>query len=121
MLVSTRSGSGFQSGALRRCSERRQRYGTAAVKTRTRKNPHAVALGRLGGLVRSAAKKHANKENSRKGGLVKSRKKTLAARSDARRLSIITRNSPLLSLEIPPSGLFLIGGARGGTPPRHSA
>ena len=41
-----------------------------------RKNPHAVALGRLGGLVRSEAKRRANKENGRKGGLVKSRKKT---------------------------------------------
>jgi len=36
-----------------------------------RKNPHAVALGRLGGLVRSEAKKRANKENGRKGGMVK--------------------------------------------------
>jgi len=34
-----------------------------------------VALGRLGGLVRSAAKKLASRENGRKGGLVKSRKK----------------------------------------------
>jgi hypothetical protein len=50
-----------------------------------RKNPHAVALGRLGGLVRSAAKKLANQRNGRKGGLVKSRKKTLAARRNARR------------------------------------
>jgi hypothetical protein len=58
---------------------------SAAVKKRTRKNPHAVALGRLGGLVRSEAKKHANKENGRKSGLVKSRKKTLAARRNARR------------------------------------
>ncbi len=33
-----------------------------------RKNPHAVALGRLGGLVRSAAKKRASRENGRKGG-----------------------------------------------------
>jgi hypothetical protein len=50
-----------------------------------RKNPHAVALGRLGGLVRSAAKKRASKLNGRKGGLVKSRKKTLAVRRNARR------------------------------------
>jgi len=50
-----------------------------------RKNPHAVVLGRLGGLVRSEAKKLASKENGRKGGLVKSRKKTLAARRNARR------------------------------------
>jgi len=34
-----------------------------------------VALGRLGGLVRSEAKRRANRENGRKGGLVKSRKK----------------------------------------------
>jgi len=54
------------------------------VKKR-QKNPHAVALGRLGGLVRSEAKKHASRENGRKGGLVKSRKKTLAARRNARR------------------------------------
>ena len=50
-----------------------------------RKNPHAVALGRRGGLVRSEAKKRANKENGRKGGLVKSRKKTITARRNARR------------------------------------
>ena len=50
-----------------------------------RKNPHAVALGRLGGLVCSEAKKRACKENGRKGGFVKSRKKTLAARRNARR------------------------------------
>jgi hypothetical protein len=54
------------------------------MKKRQRKNPHAVALGRLGGLVRSEAKKSANKKNGRKGGLVKSRKKTLAARRNAR-------------------------------------
>jgi hypothetical protein len=45
-----------------------------------RKNPHAVALGRIGGLVRSEAKKRASRENGRKGGLVKSRKKKIAAR-----------------------------------------
>jgi len=33
-----------------------------------RKNLHAVALGRLGGLVRSEAKRRANRENGRKGG-----------------------------------------------------
>ena len=55
------------------------------MRKRKRKNPHAVALGRLGGLVRSKAKKLASKENGRKGGLVKSRKKTLAARLNARR------------------------------------
>ena len=55
-------------------------------RTRRRlKNLHAVALGRLGGLVRSEAKKRANRQNGRKGGLVKSRKKTLAARRNARR------------------------------------
>jgi hypothetical protein len=51
------------------------------VKKQTPKNPHAVALGRLGGLVRSEAKKRANKQNGRKGGLVRSRKKTIAARA----------------------------------------
>jgi hypothetical protein len=55
------------------------------VRKRRRKNPHAVALGRLGGRVRSAAKKRASRENGRKGGLAKSRKKTLAARRNARR------------------------------------
>ena len=49
------------------------------------KNPHAVALGRLGGLVRSEAKQRANRENGRKGGLVKSRKKTAASRRNAQR------------------------------------
>ena len=32
-----------------------------------RKNPQAVGLGRLGGLVRSEAKRRANRENGRKG------------------------------------------------------
>jgi hypothetical protein len=50
-----------------------------------RKNPNAVALGRLGGSVRSEAKQRANRENGRKGGLVKSRKKRIAARRNARR------------------------------------
>ena len=54
------------------------------ARKQKRKNPHAVALGRLGGLVCSEAKKRASKENGRKGGLVKSRKKTLAARRNAR-------------------------------------
>jgi hypothetical protein len=40
-----------------------------------RKNPHAVALGRLGGLVRSDAKKRANKENGRKGAWSKAARK----------------------------------------------
>ncbi len=47
---------------------------SASVKKQRRKNPHAVALGRLGGLVSSEAKRRANRENGRKGGLVKSRK-----------------------------------------------
>jgi hypothetical protein len=55
------------------------------VKKGRVKNPHAVALGRLGGLVRSEAKKRANKQNGRKGGLVKSRKKAIAAGRNARR------------------------------------
>ena len=55
------------------------------MKQGTHKNPHAVALGRLGGLVRSEAKRRANRENGRKGGLVKSRKKRIAARRNARR------------------------------------
>ncbi len=55
------------------------------MKHGTRKNPHAVALGRLGGLVRSEAKRRANRENGRKGGLVKSRKKAMSARRNARR------------------------------------
>jgi hypothetical protein len=54
------------------------------VKKR-KKNPHAIALGRLGGLVRSEAKRRANRINGRKGGLVKTRKKTLAVRRNARR------------------------------------
>src|ERR1700751_5523675 len=49
------------------------------VMKKPRKNLHVVALGRLGGLVRSEAKKRANRENGRKGGLVKSRKKRIAA------------------------------------------
>jgi hypothetical protein len=49
-----------------------------------RKNPHAVALGRLGGLVGSEAKRRANRDNGHKGGLVKSRKKRIAARRNGR-------------------------------------
>jgi hypothetical protein len=70
------------------CSEREEEaeVWSAPVKKKQRhKNPHAVALGRLGSLVRSEAKKRANKQNGRKGGLVKSRKKTIAARRNARR------------------------------------
>jgi hypothetical protein len=37
------------------------------MKHGTHKNPHAVALGKLGGLVRSDAKRQANRENGRKG------------------------------------------------------
>jgi hypothetical protein len=55
------------------------------MKRRKRKNPHAAALGRLGGLVRSEAKRLANGENGRKEGSVKSRKKKAAARRNARR------------------------------------
>jgi hypothetical protein len=55
------------------------------MKKRRCKNPHAVALGRLGGLVCSAAKQRANRENGRKGGLVKSLRKKIAARLNARR------------------------------------
>ena len=54
------------------------------VRKQKRKDPHAVALGRLGGLVRSEAKKRASKQNGRKGGLVKSHKKTIAVRLNAR-------------------------------------
>jgi hypothetical protein len=54
--------------------------GWSGVMKKRRKNPHAVALGRLGGLVRSAA----NRENGRKGGLVESRKKRIASRRNAR-------------------------------------
>jgi hypothetical protein len=57
----------------------------AIMKKGKRKNPHAVVLGRLGGLVRNEAKRRANGENGRKGGLVKSRKKKVAARRNARR------------------------------------
>ena len=64
---------------------RRAEVWSAPVKKRRLKNPHAVELGRLGGVVRSEAKKRANKQNGRKGGLAKSRKKTLAARRNARR------------------------------------
>ena len=39
----------------------------------------------LGGLVRSEAKRRANRINGRKGGLVKSRKKRIAACLNARR------------------------------------
>jgi len=48
------------------------------MKKSAGKNPRAVALGRLGGLVRSEAKQRANRENGRKGGLARSRRKTLA-------------------------------------------
>ena len=70
---------------------------SGVMKKGKRKNPHAVALGRLGGLVQSEAKKHANKENGRKGGLVKSRKKTAAARRNARRPRPGRRKQPSIS------------------------
>jgi hypothetical protein len=54
-------------------------------KRRMHENPRAMALGRLDGLVRSAAKRRVNRENGRKGGLAKSHKKTFAARRNARR------------------------------------
>jgi len=57
---------------------------SGVMKKSVRKNHHAVALGRLGGLVRSEAKQLANQENGRKGGLVKSRRKTLACQRNAR-------------------------------------
>ena len=62
------------------------------MKHGTRKNPHAVALGRLGGLVRSEAKQRANRENGRKSGSVKSRKKAMAARRKLRADSTTTRS-----------------------------
>jgi hypothetical protein len=49
----------------------------------TRKNAYAMVPGRIGGLVRGAAK--LNRENGRKGGRVKNHKKNLATRRDARR------------------------------------
>jgi hypothetical protein len=67
---------------------------SGVMKKGGRKNPHAVALGRLGGLVQSDAKKRADKENGRKGGLVKSREKTAAARRNARRPRPGRRNKP---------------------------
>jgi hypothetical protein len=67
------------------------------MKKRKGKNPHAVALRRLGGRVRSEAKQRANKENGRKGGLVKSRKKTAAARRNARRPRPGRRKKPSIS------------------------
>ncbi len=54
------------------------------MKKSVRKNPHTVALGRLGGLVRSEAKQRANRENGRKSGSAKSHRNTLACRRSAR-------------------------------------
>ena len=71
------------------------------MKQGTRKNPHAVALGRLGGLVRSDAKRQANRENGRKGGLVKSRKKAIAARRNARRICAKNYSSVLCAMSSP--------------------
>jgi hypothetical protein len=39
------------------------------------KNPHAVALGRLGGQQTSEAKKKAARENAKKGGWPKGKKR----------------------------------------------
>jgi hypothetical protein len=44
------------------------------------KNPHAVALGKLGGSSKSEAKRRASRENGKKGG----RPKKLAGRVDDR-------------------------------------
>ena len=41
----------------------------------TRKNPAAVALGRLGGAVKSDAKRRASAENGKKGGRPPKKKK----------------------------------------------
>jgi hypothetical protein len=41
----------------------------------TRKNPAAVALGKLGGRVRSEAKTKAARENAKKGGWPKGKKR----------------------------------------------
>lgn len=50
------------------------------------KNPHAVALGRMGGAVRSEAKAAASRENGRKGGRPKgSKNKTTAKRKRRKR------------------------------------
>jgi hypothetical protein len=54
------------------------------VMKKRRKNPHAAALGRLGGLVRSEPRRRAHREKGRKGGLVKSRKKRIASRRNGR-------------------------------------
>jgi hypothetical protein len=70
------------------------RWSRVMKKKPRRKNPHAVALGRLGGLVCSEAKKRANKENGRKGGLVKSRKKTIAVRRNGRQPRLGRRKKP---------------------------
>jgi hypothetical protein len=46
------------------------------------KNPHAVALGRLGGRVKSDAKKTAARANAKKGGWPKGRKRTKPERGE---------------------------------------
>ncbi len=61
-------------------------------------DPHAVALGRLGGLVRSEDKQLANQGNGRKGGLAKSRRKTLACRRNARLPRLGRRKTSRLQL-----------------------
>lgn len=42
---------------------------SGVMRKSVRKNPHAVALGKLGGTIRTEAKQLANQENGRKGGL----------------------------------------------------
>jgi hypothetical protein len=54
---------------------------SGVMRKSVRKNPHAVALGRLGGAVGSEAKQLANQENGRKGGLAKSRQRAAERRS----------------------------------------
>ncbi len=44
------------------------------MATTKKKNLHAVMLGRLGGLVKSAAKAKAVRENGKKGGAPRKRK-----------------------------------------------
>ena len=48
------------------------------------KNPHAVALGRLGGLVQSEAKIRAARANGKLAGLVRSEARARAARENGK-------------------------------------
>ena len=52
--------------------------------TSPKKNPAAVALGRLGGKVSSAAKTEAARENAKKGGYPKGRPRKPAAPQTAK-------------------------------------